>query len=77
MNVRVGRFTVDFLWREQRLVVETDGYLAHRGRQAFRDDRSRELELGGLGFRVLRFSDEQVGERAGAVAAAVRRELAG
>jgi hypothetical protein len=27
-NVRVGRFTVDFLWRDQGLVVETDGYAA-------------------------------------------------
>ena len=26
VNVRLDRFTVDFLWREQRLAVETDGY---------------------------------------------------
>jgi len=25
VNVRVDRFLVDFLWREQRLIVETDG----------------------------------------------------
>ena len=30
------------------------------GRQAFLDDRARELELGALGFRLRRFSDEQV-----------------
>lgn len=31
VNVRIGRHLVDFLWREQRLVVETDGYRYHRG----------------------------------------------
>ena len=29
----------------QRLVVEVDGYIYHRGRQAFDDDRDRDLEL--------------------------------
>src|ERR671922_12174 len=45
VNVRVAGFTVDFLWRAERLAVETDGYGAHRGRQAFEDDRERELAL--------------------------------
>jgi hypothetical protein len=34
VNVMVGPFEVDFLWRRGRLVVETDGYDAHRGRVA-------------------------------------------
>ena len=76
-NVKVGRFTVDFLWRDAGLVVETDGYAAHRGRQAFRDDRARELELGVLGLRLRRFSDEQVIDGPDRVVAAVRRELGG
>jgi very-short-patch-repair endonuclease len=75
VNVRVGRFTVDFLWREQRLAVETDGYRAHRGRQAFEDDRERELVLGMLGIRLRRFTDRQVHSRAAQVAAAVRAGL--
>ena len=32
----VGSWTVDFLWRERRLVVETDGYLYHRGEERVR-----------------------------------------
>ena len=76
VNVPVGRFTVDFLWPEQRLVVETDGYAAHRGRQAFRDDRARELELGTMGLRLRRFSDHQIDTQPAVVAAAVRTELA-
>jgi very-short-patch-repair endonuclease len=76
VNVEIGRFTVDFVWSAYRLAVEVDGYAAHRGRQAFEDDRERELELAALGFRLRRFSDHQVRRRAGAVAAAVRAELA-
>jgi very-short-patch-repair endonuclease len=75
VNVRVAGFTVDFLWRAERLAVETDGYGAHRGRQAFEDDRERELALGILGIRVRRFSDHQVESQAARVAAAVRAAL--
>jgi hypothetical protein len=53
VNVPVGTYLVDFLWRDRRFVVETDGYLYHRGRAAFRDDRSRDLELARLGYEVL------------------------
>jgi very-short-patch-repair endonuclease len=66
VNVRVGRWTVDFLWPDRRLVVETDSYLYHRGRVAFEDDHERDLGLRGLGYEVLRLSEKQVagdGER--------------
>lgn len=62
INVPIGRYLVDFLWRERRLVVETDSYLYHRGRAAFQDDRGRDLELKRLGYEVLRLSERQVGE---------------
>jgi very-short-patch-repair endonuclease len=45
VNVPIGPYTVDFLWREWRLIVETDGWPAHRGRQAFEDDRVRDAYL--------------------------------
>ena len=32
VNVPVGRFVVDFLWLERRLIVEVDGYEYHRAR---------------------------------------------
>ena len=75
VNVRVGDFTVDFLWREERLIVETDGYAAHRGRQAFEDDHARELALHADGYRLRRFTDRQVRRQPGAVAAVVARAL--
>lgn len=75
VNVRVGRLTVDFLWRAERVAVETDFYEYHRGRQAFRDDRARELELRRHGLAVRRYSEEQVNEHAAAVMADLRDAL--
>ena len=76
INVRVGPYLVDFLWRERRLAVETDGYGYHRGRQAFRDDRRRDLDLRGRGFEVVRLSEEQVAEEPEQVAKTLRKVLA-
>lgn len=59
VNVRVGAYLADFLWRERRLIVETDFYLYHRGRVAFQDDRGRDLELRQLGYEVVRLSESR------------------
>jgi very-short-patch-repair endonuclease len=75
VNVRVGPDLVDFLWRERRLIVETDGYRYHRGRVAFEDDRDRDLRLRMAGYEVLRLSGKQVGDEPELVAEAVRRAL--
>ena len=73
VNVEIGPYTADFLWRERRLVVETDGWGAHRGRQAFEDDHARDAYLRLQGFEVLRFTYEQVVRDPGTVAALLRR----
>ena len=75
VNVRIGPCLVDFLWREERLVVETDGYPYHRGRDAFQDDRGRELELMRLGYGVLRLSEAQIDEEPKKVGEVVGAEL--
>lgn len=76
VNVRIGRDLVDFLWRDERLVVETDSYLYHRGLVAFQEDRDRDLRLKRLGYEVLRISERQLNEEpdlvAETVAAAIR-----
>lgn len=41
VNVGVGRYEVDFLWREQKLAIETDGRETHGTRAAFEADRAR------------------------------------
>jgi very-short-patch-repair endonuclease len=76
VNVKVGRWKVDFLWRAERVAVETDGYLYHRGRVAFQDDHERDLDLRRLGFDVRRFDEAQVNDRPAEIAADLRDALA-
>jgi hypothetical protein len=59
-SVRVGPFTVDFLWPDSRLIVEVDGYRAHSGRSAFESDRARDVELRLLGYEVVQFTWRQL-----------------
>jgi hypothetical protein len=54
------RIEVDFVWRAARLVVELDGYAAHRTRDAFEEDRERDRLLQLAGFRVLRVTWRQL-----------------
>lgn len=75
VNARVGRMRVDALWRDQRLAVELDGGPAHGGVAAMKRDRERELALRSLGFRVVRYSWEQVTSHPARVVADLRREL--
>jgi very-short-patch-repair endonuclease len=76
VNVRLRPYLVDFLWRAQRLVVEVDGYWAHRGRSAFEADRARDLELKRRGYEVIRLTWRTVkGDPAG-TAATLRSLLA-
>lgn len=78
--VRSGRRTlgrVDFAWPEQRLVVEVDGFAFHADRVSYRNDRRRTNELVLAGWRVLRFSWEDVVGAPELVADQVRRALAG
>jgi very-short-patch-repair endonuclease len=76
VNVKLGRWEVDFLWRSHRLIVETDSFAYHRGSVAFEDDHARDLDLRAAGYTVLRFSERQLEEEPGRVAADVRRALA-
>lgn len=76
LNVRIGRYRVDFLWRAARLIIETDGYVYHRGRQAMRDDNDRDIELELLGFRVVRIDDSRIADDPAGLARAVLGLLA-
>jgi very-short-patch-repair endonuclease len=75
VNASLGGYQVDFLWREERLIVETDGWAAHRGRTAFEQDRRRGTFLASLGFEVMRVTWRQVHDDPAEVAAAVRARL--
>jgi very-short-patch-repair endonuclease len=75
VNVRIGPYEVDFLWRAEGLVVEVDGYRYHSDRAAFRSDRVRDRELNRRGLTVLRFADQELDEDPEAVAASVLSRL--
>lgn len=61
-QIRIGKYTVEFLWPEQRVAVETDFFDYHRGHQAFEDDHQRELDLRRMGYTVRRYTGAQLDE---------------
>jgi very-short-patch-repair endonuclease len=75
VNTRIGPYEVDFVWRAQRVVVETDSWRHHADRAAFERDRARDAHLQSLGFRVLRFTHRQLTHERSAVVAALRSLL--
>jgi very-short-patch-repair endonuclease/predicted transcriptional regulator of viral defense system len=60
LNARVLSYEVDFFWRVQRLVVEVDGLAFHGSARAFVGDRRRDAELAAAGYRVMRFTWQDV-----------------
>lgn len=76
--IRVGKrriARVDFAWPGERLVVEVDGFAFHADRASYRNDRRRNNELVLAGWRVLRFSWEDVVGSPQVVVDQVRRAL--
>lgn len=55
-----GDVEIDFLWRRERLAVETDGRGAHATVHAFEADRARDQRLVVAGWRPVRFTRRQV-----------------
>jgi very-short-patch-repair endonuclease len=68
----IGPYIVDFVCYEKKLVVELDG-LSHVGHASRDTSRTRYLE--GLGYRVLRFTNDEVIADAMAVAEAIARAV--
>lgn len=64
---------VDFLWRTQRVVVEVDRFATHRTRQAFQRDRRRDQLLSLAGWRVIRFTWDEVTKEPGHVIEVMRK----
>jgi very-short-patch-repair endonuclease len=60
VNARLGPYTVDFLWRDQRLVVELDSYAYHSDRPTFTRDRARDRYLQARGLRTARVSEDEL-----------------
>src|SRR3954454_214440 len=56
VNHPVEGHEVDFLFADQRLLVETDSWRHHKFREAFEQDRRRDALHAAAGWRTLRFT---------------------
>jgi hypothetical protein len=76
-NADVGHYEVDFLWRRQRVAIETDGWGAHGHDRAKRNDAAKDAYLRTLGLQVIRVSRARFEERPYAVIAEIAAALSG
>lgn len=79
LNVRIADGAgiigvVDVLFRGARLVLEVDGWVAHRDR--FHADRARDARLAALGYQVVRLTWHDLTKRPGQTITTIRRTLA-
>jgi very-short-patch-repair endonuclease len=70
-----GGYRPDFLWRDQRLIVEVDGRSHHSHRRAFAHDRRRDRRLLREGYATVRFPAREVIGSPAAVASELRSLL--
>jgi len=55
----VLNYIADFLCKKLKLIIELDGY-SHEFEQQWKKDKDRQKELEEAGFKILRFTDDQV-----------------
>jgi very-short-patch-repair endonuclease len=74
-NAPLHGWNVDFLWREEKLVVETDSARFHGVPAAVDRDRRKDADLRARGYTVLRYTWSQVADEAEFVIAEVAAAL--
>jgi very-short-patch-repair endonuclease len=72
-QVPIGPYIADFAARRLKLIIEIDG-TSHDGREAY--DARRDAWLAANGYRVLRFTDEQLSTSLMPAIAAIRAAIA-
>jgi very-short-patch-repair endonuclease len=75
MATAAGRARVDLLYEAERLVIEIDGHATHSTRRQRQADAEREAALVACGWRVIRFTYEDITERPHYVVATIRQHL--
>jgi very-short-patch-repair endonuclease len=75
VNVHIEGYECDFVWPEQRLIVETDGAAAHAGERRRGRDLERDAELVAGGWRVIRITYERLLREPERVAEQIARAL--
>ncbi len=68
VNVYIGDWLVDAVWKNQRVIVELDGYHGHRSHGQLERDHRRDLELRAAGWIVIRYTETQIAQDGVAVA---------
>jgi len=66
------RFTIDCLWRHERLALELDGEAVHSTIEAFQSDRQRDRILRVAGWRTVRITGRQLHDTPALVEADIR-----
>jgi very-short-patch-repair endonuclease len=72
----IAGWPADFVWLDERLIVEVDGFKFHGHRQAFERDRRRDQAHITEGYRVIRVTWRQLCEEPIGVAVMIARALA-
>jgi Protein of unknown function (DUF559) len=67
---------VDFLWKRQRTIAETDGMMKYTDASVLRREKLRQEALADLGYEVVRITWQQLHEDPAEVAARLRRAFA-
>ncbi|HEY9293311.1 MAG TPA: DUF559 domain-containing protein [Microlunatus sp.] len=75
VSTSAGDQWVDVLFRQQRVIVEFDGFEFHSDRAAFERDRARRNELVLAGYLVLNFTWAQLHDRPEWVIGCIRRAV--
>lgn len=70
----IGDFIADFACIEKRLVVEVDG-LYHLTDEQIEEDRKRTYHISQLGYRVIRFTNEEIMTDINKVVAIIKENL--
>ena len=75
VNMHIEGYECDFVWPEQRLIVETDGAAAHAGERRRERDLERDAELVAAGWRVIRVTYERLAREPERVVEQIARAL--
>ena len=75
VNALVEGHLVDFLWSEQKVIVETDSWSHHGDPLAFEKDHQRDVELTAAGYDVHRTTAKMLARAPGPFLQNVRRAL--
>jgi very-short-patch-repair endonuclease len=77
VNRQIAGYEVDILFREERVVIEIDGFAFHSDADTFQRDRSRQNAIALAGYQILRFTWLDLVEYPERVLAEIRRAIRG